>query len=485
MITYIIVAIVAALAGIALYILVQRAILKKKGDEIIRNAETVGENIKKEKIFQAKEKFLQLKSEYEDTVKEKNSQLAQVENRLRQKESQIGQQNSELNRRIKENDQIKENLQRQLEIVGKKKEEYESLREDSIRKLEEVAGMSAEEAKEQLINSMKAEAKTQAMSYINDVMDEARLTASKEAKRIVINTIQRTAPEVAIENAVTVFNIENDEVKGRIIGREGRNIRALEAAIGVEIVVDDTPDSILISAFDPVRREVARLALHQLIADGRIHPARIEEVVAKVSKQLDEEIMETGKRTCIDLGIHGLNSQLVKMVGRMKYRSSYGQNLLQHSREVANISAILASELGLNPKIAKRAARYRQGGRGGVRASARNRGYEDSREVQGEAGGLQRDWRTPRGDRDGDAHRSHRAGGRCHFGLASRCPQRGHRLLHQASQGYGEHCRIPRRSGQGIRHSGGSRTARDCGCRAGERCRVQRNLRRGGTQDSG
>ncbi len=355
MITYIIVAIVAALAGIALYILVQRAILKKKGDEIIRNAETVGENIKKEKIFQAKEKFLQLKSEYEDTVKEKNSQLAQVENRLRQKESQLGQQNSELNRRIKENDQIKENLQRQLEIVGKKKEEYESLREDSIRKLEEVAGMSAEEAKEQLINSMKAEAKTQAMSYINDVMDEARLTASKEAKRIVINTIQRTAPEVAIENAVTVFNIENDEVKGRIIGREGRNIRALEAAIGVEIVVDDTPDSILISAFDPVRREVARLALHQLIADGRIHPARIEEVVAKVSKQLDEEIMETGKRTCIDLGIHGLNSQLVKMVGRMKYRSSYGQNLLQHSREVANISAILASELGLNPKIAKRA----------------------------------------------------------------------------------------------------------------------------------
>ncbi len=355
MITYIIIAIVAALAGIALYILVQRVILKKKGDEIIRNAEAEGENIKKEKIFQAKEKFLQLKSDYEDTVKEKNNQIAQVENRLRQKESQLGQQNNELSRRIKENDQIKENLQRQLEIVGKKKEEYESMREASIRKLEEVAGMSAEEAKEQLMSSMKAEAKTQAMSYINDVMDEARLTASKEAKRIVINTIQRTAPEVAIENAVTVFNIENDEVKGRIIGREGRNIRALEAAIGVEIVVDDTPDSILISAFDPVRREVARLALHQLVADGRIHPARIEEVVAKVSKQLDEEIMETGKRTCIDLGIHGLNSQLVKMVGRMKYRSSYGQNLLQHSREVANISAILAAELGLNPKIAKRA----------------------------------------------------------------------------------------------------------------------------------
>ncbi|MCF0172620.1 MAG: ribonuclease Y, partial [Bacteroidales bacterium] len=226
---------------------------------------------------------------------------------------------------------------------------------EAIHKIEEVAGMTAQAAKEQLIESMKEEAKTQAMSYINDTMEEARLNAAKEAKRIVINTIQRTAPEIAIENAVTVFNIENDEVKGRIIGREGRNIRALEAAIGVEIVVDDTPDAILISAFDPVRREVARLALHQLVADGRIHPARIEEVVAKVQKQLEEEIMETGKRTCIDLGIHGLNPSLVRMVGRMKYRSSYGQNLLQHSREVANISAILASELGLNPKIAKRA----------------------------------------------------------------------------------------------------------------------------------
>ncbi|MBQ3658613.1 MAG: DUF3552 domain-containing protein, partial [Bacteroidales bacterium] len=342
---FIIVALLAAPLGILVYELIRRAILKKKADEIIRNAEIEGENIKKEKIFQAKEKFLQLKSEHEEAIKEKNNQIAQVENRLRQKESQLGQQKGELDRKVKENDQIKENLQHQLEILNKKKDEYESMRADAIRKLEEVAGMTAEEAKEQLMDSMKAEAKTQAMSYINDVMDEARLTASKEAKRIVINTIQRTAPEVAIENAVTVFNIENDEVKGRIIGREGRNIRALEAAIGVEIVVDDTPEAILISAFDPVRREVARLALHQLVADGRIHPARIEEVVAKVQKQLDEEIMEIGKRTCIDLGVHGLNSQLVKMVGRMKYRSSYGQNLLQHSHEVANISAILAAEL--------------------------------------------------------------------------------------------------------------------------------------------
>ncbi len=355
MVNYILLSLVAAAVGIAVYILVRNVILKKKGSEIIRNAEAEGENIKKEKIFQAKEKFLQLKGEHEAFINEKNSQIQQAENRIKQKENQVNQKMGDLDRKIKENDQIKDNLKVQLELLNRKKEEYEAIRQDAIKKLEEVAGLTANEAKEQLMESMKAEAKTQAMSYINDVMDEARLTASKEAKRIVINTIQRTAPEIAIENAVTVFNIENDEVKGRIIGREGRNIRALEAAIGVEIVVDDTPEAILISAFDPVRREVARLALHQLVADGRIHPARIEEVVAKVQKQLDEEIMEIGKRTCIDLGVHGLNSALIKMVGRMKYRSSYGQNLLQHSREVANISAILASELGLNPKAAKRA----------------------------------------------------------------------------------------------------------------------------------
>ena len=250
---------------------------------------------------------------------------------------------------------MKENLKAQLEAANRKKEEYEKLRADAIKQIEEIAGMTAAEAKTQLMESMKAEARTQAQSYINDAMDEARLTASKEAKRIVINTIQRTASETAIENAVTVFHIESDEIKGRIIGREGRNIRALEAATGVEIVVDDTPEAILLSAFDPVRREVARLALHQLVLDGRIHPARIEEVVAKVQKQLEEDIMETGKRTCIDLGIHGMHIERVKLIGRMKYRSSYGQNLLKHAREVANICATMASELGLNPKVAKRA----------------------------------------------------------------------------------------------------------------------------------
>lgn len=345
----------SALVAIGCYILVKNVILKKKGSQIIRDAEIQGENIKKEKIFQAKEKFLQLKSEHEQQINEKNFQIQQFENKLKQREMQLNQQSSEIQKKQKEADSIRENLKAQLEVVNKKSEEYEKLRVQAIEKIESIAGMSAAEAKEQLVESMKAEARTQAMSYINDVMDEARLTASKEAKRVVINTIQRIAPETAIENAVTVFHIDSDEVKGRIIGREGRNIRALEAATGVEIVVDDTPEAILLSAFDPVRREVARLALHQLVTDGRIHPARIEEVVSKVQKQLEDEIMETGKRTCIDLGIHGLHVELIRMIGRMKYRSSYGQNLLQHSREVANICATMASELGLNPKVAKRA----------------------------------------------------------------------------------------------------------------------------------
>ena len=329
--------------------------LRSKVDKILAQAKAEGESIKKEKIFQAKEKFLQLKSDHEQFINEKNQQIQQIENKIKQKEFIINQQSAELTKKQKEADAIRENLKSQVELVNKKIEEYEELKKKQIEQIEEIAGMSAAEAKAQLVQSMKDEARTQAMSYINDVMDEARLTASKEAKRIVINTIQRTAPETAIENAVTVFNIESDEIKGRIIGREGRNIRALEAATGVEIVVDDTPEAILLSAFDPVRREVARLALHQLVTDGRIHPARIEEVVAKVQKQLEEEILETGKRTCIDLGIHGLHIELVKLIGRMKYRSSYGQNLLQHSREVANICATMASELGLNPKLAKRA----------------------------------------------------------------------------------------------------------------------------------
>ncbi|MGN1212044.1 MAG: ribonuclease Y [Candidatus Cryptobacteroides sp.] len=330
-------------------------ILKGKKEQILMKAELEAENIKKEKILQAKEKFLQLKSEHEQYINEKNNQIRDTENRLKQKENSLNQKDGDLNRKLKENDAIRENLKAQVESVTKKAEEYERLRDEANHQIESIAGMTAAEAKNQLMENMKAEARSQAQSYINDVMDEARLTASKEAKRIVINTIQRTASETAIENAVTVFNIESDEIKGRIIGREGRNIRALEAATGVEIVVDDTPEAILLSAFDPVRREVARLALHQLVVDGRIHPARIEEVVAKVQKQLEDEIMETGKRTCIDLGIHGMHIELVKLIGRMKYRSSYGQNLLQHAREVANICATMASELGLNAKLAKRA----------------------------------------------------------------------------------------------------------------------------------
>ena len=353
--TIIITAILAAAVGILAYIFINKIILRNRGEQIIREAEAKGEAIKKDKIFQAKEKFMQLKSEHESYINEKNLQIQQAENKIKQREMALNQQASELGRKQKETDTIKENLKVQMDIVTKKAEEYDKLRGEAITKLEEVAKMTAEEAKAQLVETMKAEAKTEAQTYINDVMDNARLTATKEAKRIVINTIQRIAPETAIENAVTVFNIESDEIKGRIIGREGRNIRALESAAGVELVVDDTPEAILISAFDPVRREVARLALHQLVTDGRIHPARIEEVVTKVKKQLEEEILETGKRTCIDLGIHGLNSELIRLIGRMKYRSSYGQNLLQHSREVANLCATMAAELGLNVKAAKRA----------------------------------------------------------------------------------------------------------------------------------
>lgn len=352
---YFLTAFLGAVIALGTYIYVRKLTLNGRKEEIIQKAEIEAEKIKSEKILQAKEKFIQLKSEHEQYITEKNSQIREIESRLKQKENTLNQQNAELSRKNKDAEAIRENLKNQMELVSKKSEEYDRLREQAIQQIESIAGMTANEAKNQLMENMKAEARSQAQSYINDAMDEARLTASKEAKRIIINTIQRTATETAIENAVTVFNIESDEIKGRIIGREGRNIRALEAATGVEIVVDDTPEAILLSAFDPVRREVARLALHQLVIDGRIHPARIEEVVAKVQKQLEDEIMETGKRTCIDLGIHGMHIELVKLIGRMKYRSSYGQNLLQHSREVANICATMASELGLNPKIAKRA----------------------------------------------------------------------------------------------------------------------------------
>ncbi len=352
---YILTALAGAAAGIAAYVLISRRNSRSRGDAIIEKAKAEAENIRQQKILQAKEKFIQLRSEHDKAVNAKNSELRDRENNIKSREAQLAQQSGELGRKQHELDSQRGQLNAQKLKLDAKLEECDRLTAQVNRELESVAGMSAEEAKKTLIENMKAEARSEAQAYINDTMDEARLNAAKEAKRIVINTIQRTATETAIENAVTTFPIENDEVKGRIIGREGRNIRALEAATGVEIVVDDTPDAILISAFDPVRREIARLSLHQLVIDGRIHPARIEEVVSKVSKQLEDEILETGKRTCIDLGIHGLNIELVKLIGRMKYRSSYGQNLLQHSREVANICATMASELGLNPKIARRA----------------------------------------------------------------------------------------------------------------------------------
>ncbi|EGF57508.1 ribonuclease Y [Bacteroides fluxus] len=329
--------------------------LKSKYDSILKEAETEAEVIKKNKLLEVKEKFLNKKADLEKEVSIRNQKIQQAENKLKQRELVLNQRQEEIQRKKLEAEAVKENLEAQLVIVDKKKEELEHMQRQEIEKLEAISGLSAEEAKERMVESLKEEAKTQAQSYINDIMDDAKLTASKEAKRIVIQSIQRVATETAIENSVTVFHIESDEIKGRIIGREGRNIRALEAATGVEIVVDDTPEAIVLSAFDPVRREIARLALHQLVTDGRIHPARIEEVVAKVRKQVEEEIIETGKRTTIDLGIHGLHPELIRIIGKMKYRSSYGQNLLQHARETANLCAVMASELGLNPKKAKRA----------------------------------------------------------------------------------------------------------------------------------
>lgn len=341
--------------GGALSYLLWNFALKRKKESLINEARNEAEVIRKDKILQAKEKFLSLKSEHEKVINERNSKIVVAENRIKQKETQVSQRLEENLREKRELDVLRENLNTQLELLDRKSEEVEKLRKQQIEQLETVSGISATEAKDQLIETLKDEAKSDAISFVNEIMDEAKMTANQEAKKIVMKTIQRVATETAIENAVTVFNIESDEIKGRIIGREGRNIRALEAATGVEIIVDDTPEAIVLSAFDPVRREIARLALHQLVSDGRIHPARIEEVVAKTKKQIEEEIIEVGKRTTIDLGVHGLHPELIRLIGKMKYRSSYGQNLLQHSREVANLSAIMASELGLNPKVAKRA----------------------------------------------------------------------------------------------------------------------------------
>jgi ribonuclease Y len=352
---YAIVAIFGLGGGYVFATTVLRKNIEQKSAQLLREAEAESEVMKKDKMLQAKERFLQLKLEHEKSIQARNNEVAQSENRAKQKESMLSQKLEETKRKQTELDTAKESLNQQLELANKKQAEIDKQHRKQVEQLEIIAGLSADAAKSQLVEALKEEAKTEAASHIKDIIDESRLTANKEAKRIVVQTIQRVATEHAVENSVSVFNIENDEVKGRIIGREGRNIRAIEAATGVEIIVDDTPEAIILSCFDPIRREVARLSLHVLVTDGRIHPARIEEVVAKTKRQIEEEIIETGKRTCIDLGIHGLHPELTRMVGRMKYRSSYGQNLLQHSREVANLCAIMAAELGLNVKMAKRA----------------------------------------------------------------------------------------------------------------------------------
>ena len=376
MMTIVLSSVLSAVVCLGIYILVTKYVTKKTikalREAARKEAEAEGEMIKKEKILQAKEKFIQLKSEHDRQVNERNQKIAQSEQRAKQIENNLQNQQRELEGKVKENARLKEQMEAQLQVLEHKKEEIDRLMHEQNTRLEQISGLSSEDAKSILIENMKAEAKADAAAYINETIEEAKMTATKEAKRIIVASIQRVATETAIENAVTVFNIESDEVKGRIIGREGRNIRALEAATGIEIIVDDTPEAIILSGFDPVRREIARLALHQLVTDGRIHPARIEEVVAKVQKQIEEEIVEVGKRTAIDLGIHGLHPELIRMIGKMKYRSSYGQNLLQHARETANLAGIMAAELGLNPKTARRAGLLHDIGKIG-RASCRER----------------------------------------------------------------------------------------------------------------
>lgn len=346
---------VALVVGFTIGYAIFRYVTKGKYKEMVEAAAKEAEVIKEKKLLEVKEKFLNKKSELEKEVQQCNLKIHQSENRLKQREISLNQRQEDLGRRKMEIDQSLQRIENEKKLLSVKQQELEKMQKQEQTKLEELSGLSAEEAKNRLVESLKDQAKLDAASYINEIIDDAKLNANQQAKKIVIQTIQRVATETAIENSVSVFHIDNDEVKGRIIGREGRNIRALEAATGVEIVVDDTPEAIVISAFDPVRREICRLALHQLVADGRIHPARIEEVVAKVKKQIDNEVIETGKRTAIDLGIHGLHPELIRIIGKMKYRSSYGQNLLQHARETANLCAVMASELGLNPKKAKRA----------------------------------------------------------------------------------------------------------------------------------
>jgi ribonuclease Y len=358
----IIIGIVALIIGTVLGKVIFAKNTKKQVEEaerqsklILKEAELTAENLKKEKELEAKEKFVQMKATHDRDVMQRNQKIVDTENRVKQKEQSINQKEGNLEKQVKENEAIKETLNRQIEVVNAKRTELEKHQEEHIRRLEKVAGLSAEDAKAQLIESLKQEAHTRALVIQQEIIEEAKLKANKEARKIVIQTIQRTAAEQAIENSITVFNLESDEIKGSIIGREGRNIRAIEAATGVDLIVDDTPEAIVLSSFDPLRREIARLSLQRLVADGRIHPARIEEVVEKTKKQLDDQVMEIGERTAMELGVHGLHKELVRMVGRMRFRSSYGQNLLMHSRETANLCSIMAAELGMNPKLAKRA----------------------------------------------------------------------------------------------------------------------------------
>ena len=359
---YIIIALAALVGGTVLGKLVFSKNTKKQVEDAEQQAQRIitdgnlqAENLKKEKLLDAKEKFVQLKLEHEKDVLQRTQKIVEGENRIKQKEQSLNQKDQNLEKQVKDNDAIKETLNRQIEVVNAKRTELEKHQEEHIRRLEKVAGLTAEDAKTQLIESLKQEAHTKALVIQQEIIEDAKQKAGKEARKIVIQTIQRTAAEVAIENSITVFNLESDEIKGSIIGREGRNIRALEAATGVDLIVDDTPEAIVLSSFDPLRREIARLSLQRLVADGRIHPARIEEVVEKTKKQIDDQVMEIGERTAMELGVHGLHKELIRMVGRMRFRSSYGQNLLMHSRETANLCAIMASELGMNPKLAKRA----------------------------------------------------------------------------------------------------------------------------------
>lgn len=358
--------IVAGVVALALGILLGKLIFSKntqikiqeaeeQAKRIVAEGQLTAETLKKDKLLEAKEKYLQMKSEHEKEVMQRNQKLAESENRIKQKEHSLNQKTEQLQKQATENEAIKENLGRQIELVNIKRSELEKHQEEHIRRLEKVAALTAEEARHQLIESLKEEARSQALSHIQEIIEDAKIKANKEAKKIIIQSIQRTAAEQTIENAITVFNLESDEIKGQIIGREGRNIRAIEAATGVDLIVDDTPEAIVLSSFDPLRREIARLSLQRLVQDGRIHPARIEEVVEKTKRQLEEQVMEIGERTVIELGIHGLHKELVRMVGKMRFRSSYGQNLLMHSKETANLCAVMAAELGLNPKLAKRA----------------------------------------------------------------------------------------------------------------------------------